>query len=204
MIRNLMIGSVVALAGTLGSTAAHAGEFDYLDVYFVPQSNLDVSVPGFGSGDVDGDEFGIKGRAHTAETVTLHGEFQSVSLDDVDLDVEQLRFGIGAHSSADTGTRFFGDAEFVSVDLDGDDQSGFGLHGGLSFSGESQVSGFARLGYLSLDDVDGFEFSLGIDVAFNPSVGGFVDYRSIALEADDSSEFDFTDLRIGIRFHFDQ
>ena len=204
MVRNLMIGSAVALVSTLGMGTAHAGEFDYLDLYFVPQANLDISIPGLGSADDDGDGFGIKGRAHVAETVTLHGEYQAVTLDDSDLDIDQLRFGVGAHSSADSGARFFGDAEFVSIDLEGEDQSGFGLHGGLSFTGESALSGFARIGYLTLDDVDGFEFSLGVDLAFSPQFGGFIDYRSTALEADDSTEFDFTDLRIGIRFHFDQ
>lgn len=199
MIRKLIAGSALALV----ASGAQAGEFDYLDLYFVPDSNLEVNAPGFGSGDDDGDGFGIKGRAHVAETVTLHGEYQAVTLDDSDLDVDQLRFGIGAHSSADTGARFFGDLEFVSVDLEGEDQSGLGLHGGLSFSGQGAVSGFARLGYLSLDDVDGFEFSLGADVAFSPTIGGFIDYRSIMLEDDSSNEFDFTDIRVGIRFHFD-
>lgn len=200
MIRKFLAGGALALA----TTSVHAGEFDYLDLYFVPDSNFDVNIPGLGSGDADGDGFGIKGRAHVAETVTLHGEFQSVTLDDSDADIDQLRFGVGTHSAPDTGARFFADGEYVSIDLDGEDQDGFGFHGGLSFSGESQLSGFARIGYLTLDDVDGFEFSLGADLAFSPTVGGFVDYRSIMLEDDGDNEFDFTDLRIGIRFYLGQ
>lgn len=200
MIRKFVAGGALALV----ASGAQAGEFDYLDLYVVPDSNLEVNAPGLGSGDADGDGFGIKGRAHVAETVTVHGEFQSITLDDSDADIDQLRFGVGAHSSADTGARFFGDAELVSIDLDGEDQSGFGLHGGLSFSGQGPVSAFARLGYLSLDDVDGLEYSLGADVAFSPTVGGFVDYRSVMLEDDSDNEFDFTDLRVGVRFHFGQ
>ncbi|MBR9813839.1 hypothetical protein GYB61_08305 [bacterium] len=200
MIRKFLAGGALAIM----ATGAQAGEFDYFDLYFVPQSNLDVNIPGFGSGDVDGDGFGVKGRAHVGETVTLHGEFQSITLDDSDADVDQLRFGIGGHSSADTGARFFGDVEYVSIDIDGTDDDGFGLHGGLSFSGQSQLSGFARLGYLLLDETDGLEFSLGADLAFTPGFGGFIDYRAIMLEDDSSNEIDFTDLRIGVRFHFDQ
>ena len=198
MTRSLLVAGALAFA----ANTAHASDFDYLDLYLVANSELDFG----GGADDDGDGFGIKGKAHVANTVTLHGEFQSTSLDDSDIDIDQLRFGIGAHA-ADTGSgaRFFGELEFVDLEIDAPgpgggtaEQDGFGFHGGLLFTGDSALSGFAKIGYLSLDDVDGFEFNM-------PSIPIFasrLDYRSSTLEDDAGDEADLTDLRLGLRFLF--
>lgn len=200
MKRSLLVAGALAVA----ATTAQASDFDYLDIYFVPSSELDFG----GGADDDGDGFGIKGKAHVADTVTLHGEYQATTLDDSDLDINQLRFGIGAHAADNgSGARLFGDLEYVDVEFDfpvggSESQSGFGIHGGLLFSGESALSGFAKIGYLSLDDADGFEFNIGAIAKFNQQVAGFVDYRSASLEDDADDEADLSDFRLGIRILF--
>lgn len=198
--RSLLVAGALACA----ATTAQASDFDYLDIYFVPSSELDFG----GGADDDGDGFGIKGKAHVADTITLHGEYQATTLDDSDLDIDQLRFGIGGHAPDNgNGVRLFGELEYVDVEFDipsfsSESQSGFGLHGGLMFTGASALSGFAKIGYLSLDDVDGIEFNIGLIAEFSEQVAGFVDYRSASLEDDAGDEADLTDIRLGLRFLF--
>lgn len=210
MKRSLLAASALALV----ATSAQAGDFDYLDVYFVPSADVEFSDSD-GSVSDDGDGFGIKGKAHIADTVTLHGEYQATTVDDfsgstVDVDVDQLRFGFGVHSQAnDSNVRFYGEVEYVDLEVEfasggfnvAGDADGFGLRVGALFLGEGPFSGYGSIGYLDVDDTDGLEFLVGLAAEFSEGLGGFIDYRSNSFEADDG-EIELSDIRLGLRVLF--
>ena len=189
---------LAGLVGVAMTTPVAAGELGMIDGYLV---NSEIDIDGGGSD--DGDGFGVKGAFNIAERTLLTGEFQSAELDDSEIDLDQLRFGVAQVFPGQTGASFFGRGEYVSIEADGDDESGFGVHGGLWLGGQGPLSGYGSIGFLSLDDSDGIEFALGGAFALSPVFSLFIDYRSAGLEDDDSGiEFDVNDLRIGGRYHF--
>ena len=64
----------------------------------------------------------------------------------------------------------------------------------LRFKGE--------LGYLTLDDVDGLEYTLGASFDITPNIGLFADYRLTGLEDDNNNELDLTDVKLGVSMLF--
>lgn len=185
----------------LGPLAAHAESRGNLDLYFIPSAKLDVEIPGFGSADDDGDGFGVRGSGALSDNAVLTGEYQSASYDDSDLDIDQLRLGVGL-TAADSGSGLF--VEYVDVDFDGDEADGFGIHGRLASKASDVVSVYGQVGYLSVkDDFEkntGLEFSVGATFWINDTAGVFGDFRQSNLEGEDSEiELELTDLRVGIR-----
>ncbi len=197
----LGIVAVVLPCSLLAQPRAHVG--GELDVYLIPSANLDVSVPGLGSGDDDGDGFGARIRAPISDVLRVSGEYQSTSYDDTNIDLDQLRAGLEialGHSGVVI--------EYVAAELDGDDIDGFGIHWRFNTPLSETLDLFGQIGYLALEDddsgedVSGGEFSIGVALRFAPQVSGFVDYRLTALEDDADTEVDFSDFRIGVRFGF--
>lgn len=177
----------------------------YADAFIVPSAKLDVSVPGFGSADDDGDGFGLRVHAPFSEGLAFDGEYRTTSYDDSDLDFDQLRFGLAAGGA--TAVR----VEYVNAELDGDDANGFGLHGVFRSDVSEQVELFGTVGYLFLEDdddndVEGLEFSAGLSIALSPALGLIASYRKTALEVDGGAggdtDFDFDDISIGLRAYF--
>ena len=168
----------------------------HLDLYYVPSSKFDITVPGVGSGEDDGDGFGVKGMAPLSEFTVLTGEYQSIGYD-AGFDVDQMRIGAGFMGEGGGGVM----VEYVDVD-EGLEADGFGVHlrlGGGNFYGQ--------VGYLMLDggdeDVTGPEFALGFAADVSPNAGVFVDARRSMIEGEDSNvEVELTDIRAGVRFRF--
>ncbi|WP_348675146.1 outer membrane beta-barrel protein [uncultured Abyssibacter sp.] len=196
--KKILLGSAL-LALPLAGQASDP--FQHVDVYFLA-SDLEISTPG-GSGDDDGDGFGISGAFRVADQAFLTGEFQSAETDDFDIEIDQLRFGGGFHTMESTnGMTFYGQGEYLQVEIDGDDEDGFGLHGGLILAASEQLRFNGQLGYLSLDDVDGLEYLLSVAFDITPNFGLFADYRVSTLEDDNDNELDLTDVKLGVSLLF--
>ena len=196
--------SVAMLAPVAAIAAPRAQVGGELDIYLVPTSTIEVSNA-FGSGEADGDGFGIKGYAPVSDTLNLTGEYQSVGYDDGGGDVDQLRAGIEVALGASGGLG----AEYVAVDADGSDVAGFGFHWRFDTALTETLGFFGSAGFLLLedddadDDLSGFEGLVGLDLSFAGNMSGFIDYRFSLLEYDDAdTDLDLSDLRLGLRLHF--
>ena len=197
---------LAALAAPLAVPAiAQANEQGHVDAYYIPSSNLDID----GVGDDDGDGFGVKGMVPLGSNFFLNGEYQSVTLDDSDWDIDQLRLGGGWQTPLATGT-FAVYGEYANIDLDGSKADGLGVHGRLSFPIAPAVNIYGQVGYLWLEDddnydIDGLEFLIGASVDFTPNIGAFLDFRQSNLSADTGfgdQDFTFQDVRVGVRVLF--
>lgn len=189
-----------AAAILMTSGAAQAQGPGFVDLYVVPSAKLEVAIPGFGSGDDDGDGFGIRGLIPASESLAITGEYQSTSYDDSGIDMDQLRFGIGLTGPTTSGVYL----EYISSTIDDADADGFGVHGRLSTPASQPVGVYGQIGYVALEDDfetnSGIEFSVGLAFQVNDAMGIFVDLRKTSLEGEDSEiEIDFTDFRAGLR-----
>lgn len=197
----MQVKKVLAIAGLLLPLPAMAVD-SFVAGYYVPKADLEVTVDGLGSGEDDGDGFGLNTRIMVAPSLGFTGEYQSLSYDDSDGDIDQLRVGGGWF--AENG--FALTADFVQFDFDGDEVDGFGLHARFTGKVAQQVELFGELGYNNVEDdagdeADGIEYLFGGAFYFNEQFSAFADYRSTSLEFD-GGEFEFTDLRVGGRLHF--
>lgn len=191
-----------AAAMLVASGVAQAETPGHIDVFFVPSAKFDVTVPGF-SFDDDGDGFGLKGQIPVGESAALLAEYQGVTYDESDIDVDQLRLGIGSFGPSGSGAYI----EYASIDLDGSEADGFGLHARLAGGASETATVYAQIGYLMLsddtEDIEGLEIMFGGALTISGNTGAFVEWRKSALETSDSDvEFDFTDLRVGLRIAF--
>ncbi|MFZ5723378.1 MAG: hypothetical protein ACOY33_06920 [Pseudomonadota bacterium] len=190
--------SLLLLAGQTPALAADGGVVELL---VLPSSDLDITFPGFGSARDDGNGFGLRVGAESGG-LRIHAEYQNVSLDLIDEDIEQLRAGLGFASGE--SVRVAGRIEMVNVDMLGAEASGAGLHFGLEGDPAANVTLFATVGRLMLEDetdvsVEGPEINVGFRVQANRNVALSVDLRDTALEEDSAGvEFDLSDLRLGI------
>lgn len=188
--------------------AAYAGS---VDVYYIPSGKLEVSAFG-GSGDTDGNGFGIKTSIPVSKNgFFINGEYQSVSLDEIDTDVNQFRTG-GGWMMPGERFRVGGHAEYAQIELKSGGGNakvnGYGIHGRVEFLPIPALNLHAQIGYLGLEDdqsddkVSGPEFAFGGAYQFTPVFGAFVDYRMSQLSADSNVDTDFSDVRLGGRFSF--
>ena len=175
-------------------TGFAAGIGNNVDAYYV-SSGVDVGY------DDDGDGLGIRGQFAFADQLFFSGEYQTVNYDDSDIDLDQIRLGVGLNSDARQQLVFFGLAEFIHLDYDFDDDNGIGLHGGAIYKVTKEFSVNGRVGYVDVGDFDGIEWLVGASYQFTPMIGAFVDYRATYLE-NGGADFDVDDLRVGVRFRF--
>jgi len=190
--RGLVVGAVALglLAGpaTAAETGAIAG--------FLSKVEVDDEV----LGKDDGTGFGARGWFGFGGPFA-HFEYQTVTLDDSDIDVNELRLGGGLSGEINRQFEVFGKAEYLDFgsDLELD---GFGVHGGVKLAASPQVQIMASVGYLMLsgdaDDATGLEFDLNALFKFTRQFGGFFGYRSWMGSLDDSNtDLDVSDLRVG-------
>lgn len=186
----------------------------HMDVYY---SNLDFEVSSGGEeGSIDGDGGGLDFWLGNGIGL-FTAEFQKNNLDGneagfaLDADSRVLRVGMGYRFVYQPNAGAWLRAEYINFDGDiavegigeaDDSQNGYGIHfGGLL--GQGMVRGYGEIGFVDLDDLDGMEYTVGLNI--QPGmVGGFVEYRVTDLELDDV-ELDekFEDVRIGVRVAFD-
>lgn len=196
-----------AAALLLAPLGAHALEPGSIDAYYIPNTNLDLSVPGSGGYDDDGDGFGIKGLLPLGALPNLAftGEYESSSYDNgVDLDSYRLGAGWLFGEQVLTGGVF---GEYVNYSLDDADVDGYGVHARLSGQAAERLNFYVQAGYLDLSgddglDIDGPEYLIGAAYQFTPQLGAFVDFRSTQLEDDNGIELDNNEVRTGLRYWF--
>lgn len=191
--KKLMVLAVAALIGAPQAFAAE-GPMGEVSAYLV-NSQLDVE----GAGEDHGLGFGIGGWLSVTGPFFGHLEYQTVDLDNADL--ESLRLGGGIYHQLNPQFAVLGKAEFVDLGSDVD-EDGFGLHGGLLFSPTQQITVVGTVGHLSLNETEGAEINLGAGYRFTKEWGAFVDWREYLGSANSSRNFEISELRGGVSFMF--
>lgn len=194
---------VVLTAFFLSPLAAQAEGPGFIDLYFVPSAKLEYTDPGLGTFSDSGTGFGIKGLVPASEFFAITGEYQATNYDDSDIDVDQLRVGIGLTGPTTSGLY----VEYIAATVDDLDEDGFGLHLRLAGRPSDAASFYGQAGYLALDndfETDtGFEFTVGAAIEISGNMGVFADLRRTTLEGEDSEfETELTDVRAGLRLRF--
>lgn len=183
---------------TMATSAGH------LDIYYTDANAEDTSG---GGGDVDGDGFGIRGAGKISDQAFVYGEYQKNEYDDAfDLEIQQIRAGLGYLFSSSKELELYGKGEFINFqaesDIGDDDDNGWGVHGGVAFLPAPELRLFGEIGFIDVGDSDGPEYNLGASYNFTPQFGAVVNYRVSDLEDDGGAEFELSDLQIGARFNF--
>lgn len=180
----------LALSAPVVATAAN-GPMGYVGAYGTRTEGE------FGPLKDDGLGFGIRGLMSFGVPF-VHGEYQSTTVGDGpnEVDIESLRIGGGAGFEVNRTFTAFGKAEYVDLGSDLD-EDGFGLHGGAMFKFTPALHFFGSLGYLSLDDSDGFEVNAGAALHFNKQFGVFADVRRYMGSVDGGADLEITDVRAG-------
>ena len=188
---SLFIAAVALLAAPL----ATAGDMPKGQLIGnITMTSVELEGTGFDFDD-DGNGFGIRGWGTLQGPWMVHGEYQTVTLDDTDIDVDQFRFGGGYGMDM-----WLVKLEYIDTGSDLD-QSGLGFHGGVRT--QSGALGFTgTVGYLSLDDASGPELNAGVSFAFTPQFSGVVDFRTFLGSLDPDGDLTLTDIRIGGAYNF--
>lgn len=191
------------IAVSLSAMAFHASaqqpSVGHIDGYYIPNAEIEASA-GPATFSDDGDGFGVKGRALVAEQIFINGEYQSVEYDGND-ELDQLRAGLGLLSPLNATTNLVGKVEYINIDDNVEDESGFGVHGGVEIGLSPEISLVGTVGYVDVDDFNGPEFLIGGRLQPNPNISVFADYRMTRL-SDSGVDLDLDDLRLGVGFHF--
>jgi hypothetical protein len=174
----------------------------HVDVYYV--ATADSALAGAHE---RGDGVGGRAQYQFWKFLAVSGEYTARKLGDLDAELTDQRFGLGAvaHNSAgDTGGLF---VEYERLEFDdGSVTDGFGLHGRMSHPVYDWLRFYADIGYKQLDgeaeEFSGFEFNAGLAATFGPA-GLFVDWRRGQLEGKDSAARpSLEDVRVGARWAF--
>ena len=193
MKKNLMIGLAALLAAPMALAGAPPkGEI----TGYVSMTEVDD-----GSASDDGLGFGVRGWGMLNPQFFGHGEFQTVTLDDSDLDITVMRIGGGMVGELTPNAMWMAKGEYLDFGSDLD-QAGFGVHGGVLFQASPMIGLSGSLGYLTTDDTDGLEFNVGIRISHTKELATVVDYRTYMGSVDPSGDLDVTDLRAGISYRF--
>lgn len=141
------------------------------------------------------------------ETSSLDG---NVAGFEVDADARVWRAGMGAQflNTREGGVwlrgeyvDFNGDLDIEGIGSGGDSQNGFAVHAGGRI-GRGPLNGYAEVGIVELDDLDGMEYKVGAN--YQPGmVGGFIEYRMTDLETDELGiDEEWEAVRVGVRISF--
>ena len=220
-IKKLLI--VAALASPALASAATETRYSpsvdfnpsYFDLYYLPSAELKASqtIGGVtGTGKLDGDGYGVKTRLGFGEMFFVSGEYQANDYttdeddnEDLDRDLNIYRVGGGI---AVPNTPFFVEGEYIGIDVGDDNEgadeesNGYGIHGGAAMTLGERVTLNAKIGYIDVDDFDGFEYLVGGSFNVFGSFAVFADYRGTDLEGGGSSKLELNDFRTGVRFTF--
>lgn len=196
----------IAIVGLLASAPLWAAEglsYNYLQVDYVADSELDVTLPGVGSGSTDGDGFVLGGVFSINETFYVLADYSDIGYDG-SLDLEEISVGVGGHSNAFTGAiDVFGNLTYENIDIGGvGDDDGFGAEIGARALLMDALDGYISYKYGSIGDVDSNFFKLGGSYALTPNWAVVAEYRTGDYEDDSNAELDRDDLRIGARYNF--
>jgi len=190
---------VLALAALLAAPTAFARNMPKGEIAgYLTSVSLDRGGP---FGDDSGTGFGVRGWAAINGPWFVHGEYQTVSLDDFDADLESLRIGGGMVGQINPTMMWLAKAEYIDFGSDAD-QAGFGVHGGVMFHANDMFGFGGTLGYLTTDDTDGIEVNVGGKVSFTKEFAGVVDLRNYMGSVDPNGDFDVFEIRVGVAYMF--
>lgn len=191
------MAALVAVAAAAPGIALADG---YIAGFYVPSANFDVDTR-FGSGSINGDGWGIAGKAAVNPRFDVYGEYQAVNYDNNGGDLNDLRAGVAYNLTP----MFDVSGEFVRLDGDGnnDGDNGFGAHFGAHTEIAPALRIFGDVGYLTVGDSgDGFEGSVGAAYSFTRQWAAFADYRYTKLNGDNDVDVTLSDVRVGAAFLF--
>lgn len=204
---------MLALAAPAFATADDFTAGSYVDAYY---SHLKIKMSDVGHTDGDGGGLrfwmgnGVGVFTAEAQTAKTNGDVQGV---DLDIDVDDLRVGLGGRLINRPDAGVWARAEYIRAKADADasfggvtgsasdTQEGYGLHFGGMF-GRGPFRGYAEVGYLHLEDLRGGEYAVGVNV--QPGlIGGFAEFRYTDLDVthSDVSEH-YSNIRVGVRVGF--
>lgn len=214
-IKKLLIAA--ALASPALASAATTVDYNpsYFDLYYMPSAKIKTTVEtGLGNATFKdtGDGYGLKGRFGLGEMFFLSGEYQANDYttdeddnEDLDRDLNIYRIGGGV---AIPNTPFFVEGEYIGVDLGDDNEgndeeaNGYGIHGGAAMTFGERFTVNAKIGYVDVDDYDGFEYLVGGAFNFTTHLAVFADYRGTDLKGGSNTKLELNDFRTGVRFTF--
>ncbi|HUR39727.1 MAG TPA: hypothetical protein VM240_01015 [Verrucomicrobiae bacterium] len=176
-----------------------------LDVYFVPQADLEVTGS-LGSDSDKGDGFGIRalilpGMGTAFITAGISAEYQTNTFDST-LDYDQVRVGVGLVHPSSSGVFF----EIDQFEVEGEETNGLSAHGRFATRIGQAAQVYADLAYLWLEDenqdLTGLEYTIGAALG-DAGFGVFADYRITQLETElSNAEIELRNLRLGVRWGF--
>ena len=197
---NKMLIAAMLSAAPFATMAATAKSVGNLDIYY---TDAEVEVTG---GDDDGDGFGVRGAGKISDQAFVFGEYQKNEYDDSNLELQQIRAGLGYLFSTSDTLDLYGKASFLNFDAEAggssEDDNGWGVHGGVSFVVTPAIRLFAEIGYLDVGDSDGPEYNFGGNFMFTEQVGLTANYRISDFDVDGGGELKLNDLQVGVRFNF--
>lgn len=148
----------------------------------------------------------------------LYGEFGSTSLfgyadvqrsnldaQSISLDLDETRFGLGARTHNETGSAEVR-VERYEVDVDNGNTSsrddGTAVRAGGALNIGTKVAVFGNVGFISMSDLDGDEFQVGVRGNISDSAEIYGAYRMLTLEDDLNNETELSELRLGVNLLF--
>lgn len=190
--KHLLLGSALVLAPFAASAASH------LELYYADQ---EIDDSGFS---IDGDGFGGALRLGSSSGVFVPVRYESIELDDYDIDVSQFRAGLGYVFELAPSAALDLSVQYVRYDFDFAEPDGWGGFAGVTGKIADNVSLFVRGGFFQIEEdgieADGTEFSGGASVDLS-GFGVFAEYEITELD-DSESELQFDTLRIGVQLSF--
>lgn len=199
------------LAPALLAASASASALEipgYLGVGYV-DSDVKAQAPGVGSGSRNGDGFLGELMMPVGKTAFLHGDYQAVEYDKVDLDLNVLRVGLGfrlplAQGITATFSGQYWDVEQKTAGSTFKDD-GIGIKAGMHVDMNRPVTGWVNLSYLEFDQSSGSEMEIGMDLRITQMMATFISYRVVDLDADDASMagLKLDEIRAGVRLWYD-
>lgn len=155
--------SLLALA--LVAIAPFAAADDKLSYSYVEADYLNVD------GDADG--FGVRGSFEFADSGFYgFGGYNSVELDDFDVNVDTYDLGLGYAYDMSPNTDLIGELAYMNSDADGFDVDGIRASFGVRGSFSPAFEGLAKVNYIDGDEIDGdYSVTVGAQYKFNPTWG---------------------------------
>ena len=215
--KGILCALLLAPATAMARDGSGGGGF--LDVFYTPQAEIEISDSSGSFTLGDGTGLGFRGRVLLEGGLFLQGEYQANEYDsfedssgsfDFKSEASILRggFGIAAGESP-----VYGLVEFIKQELEftdacgffdpcSFDDTGYGVHVGLQSRGETSQL-YAQIGLVDVGDFgNGLEFLVGGAINFSPTTGVFAEYRRTTEEDDSGAEAELSDLRAGLRIGF--
>jgi len=193
----LAVAALLAAPAALASDMPKAVAIGYLASVGVDRGGT--------TGDDSGIGIGVRGWAslepHGFAGFFAHGEYQTVSLDDFNEDIESLRLGGGMVGQINPQMMWLAKGEYINFGSDSD-EAGFGAHGGVMFMPNEKFGVGGTLGFLSTSNTSGVELNVGGHFAINRELSVVGDIRNYMGSPDRGSDYNIFELRAGVGYAF--